>query len=110
MYQRHTILANCTAASGFQGMNVTNINAPRLFELLDSCVTGRGDFARDCKDLLTEMNSSNWQITAGIHAGGLGDMVRGADPRNHITVRVGHRSYHLRFSGSGTGLRLMQIT
>ena len=112
MYQKNFVLANCRAASGYQGANVTNISAKLLYDLLDShAQNGSGEFKRKCKDLLTDMNTKSWQITAGIHAGGIGGGGRAADPRSHITLQItGSGTYHLRLSTAGSGYRLMQIT
>lgn len=110
-YFRQSVLANCLTSSGYNGDGVININADRLFDLLDShAKTGRGELKRKSKDLLIEMNSQQWRIAAGIHAGGLGGAGRAADPRPHITLSLRSGSYHLRFSGAGKNLQLMEIT
>jgi hypothetical protein len=112
MYDKHTVLGNCRAASGYQGANVLNISAKHLFDLLDShAQNGSGEFKRKCKDMLTNMNTRGWQITAGIHAGGIGGGGRAADPRSHITLQISNvGTYHLRLSTAGIGFRLMEIT
>jgi hypothetical protein len=110
-YQKDYVLAHCFSSSGFNGEGVLNINANRLFELMDShAQSGRGELKRKCKDMLIEMNSSNWRIAAGIHAGGLGGGGRSADPRMHITLALKSGTYHIRFSGLGKHLQLMEIT
>lgn len=106
MPNRSTIVSNCSSSSGWQGV-AFNINARRLFDLLDSTQTARGDLGRNARSLLNEMEQGRWQITAGVHAGGIGGG-RVADSRDHITLRTSRSTYHLRFHSSGR--HLMEIT
>lgn len=112
MYQRFSVIGNCRSSSGYQGDNVTNIPADKLYDLLDShAVSGRGDLKRKCKDILEAMNANGWRITAGMHAGGLGGGGRAADPRSHITLNIDRAgTYHIRFGVSGNSYRLIEIT
>ena len=107
MADRSTVLANCSGSSGWQGV-AFNINARRLYDLLDSTQTARGDLGRSARSLLSEMQQGTWRVTAGIHGGGLGGGGRSADPREHITMRTDRSTYHLRFHSSCR--RLMEIT
>ncbi|HSM48075.1 MAG TPA: hypothetical protein VK872_09705 [Draconibacterium sp.] len=110
-YNKDYVLAHCASSSGYNGEGVININAERLFNLMDShAQNGRGELKRKCKDMLNEMNTNNWRIAAGLHAGGLGGGGRSADPRMHITLTLRSGTYHVRFSGSGRQLQLMEIT
>lgn len=112
MKDRKKIIKNCEAASGFNGEGVTNINAERFVDLLDSFQNARGELGRQCRDLLNQMEAAGWRITAGIHAGGIGGQGRAADPREHITLRTRGGTYHLRL-GPPTAkgdLRLIEIT
>jgi hypothetical protein len=107
MANRSTIIANCSSSSGWQGV-AFNINARRLYELLESTLTARGNLGRSARDVLAEMEQGYWQITAGIHGGGLGGGGRAADSRDHITLRTARSTYHLRFHSSGQ--QLIEIT
>lgn len=108
MPDRDTILNNCDATSGWQGV-AFNINAERLYDLLESTRTrAGGDLSRTARQVLTEMENAAWRVTAGIHAGGFGGGGRPADPRHHITLRTNGGTYHLRFHSSLP--RLIQIT
>lgn len=98
------ILKNCTSSSGWQGV-MCNVSAERLVKLLISSTTMRaGGVGRSVKDMLREMEDREWQITAGIHSGGLGGGGRAPDPRDHITVRVGRTTYHVRLHSSGNSI------
>ncbi len=109
MPNKHIILSNCTQSSGYQGEGVTNINAKRLYKLLETTVArGHGSLKRTASDLLDQMERGTWQIRAGVHAGGLGGGGRAADQRQHITLRTQGGTHHLRFHSSGE--YLMQIT
>ena len=100
MADRNRVLKNCDAASGWDGVDF-NISAERLYDLLDSTTTARGELGRSAKDLLAEMAAGPWRVTAGIHAGGIGGGGRPADPRSHITIRTQNNTYHVRFHSSG---------
>lgn len=51
--------------------------------------------------LLQMMAQGPWQISAGMHQGGLGGAGRSADGTMHITLRVNGAGYHLRQDNRG---------
>ena len=85
------------------------MNVRQVVELIAaSCAGSRHPgIKRDARALLEQMADNRWQITAGPHSGGFGGGGRNPDETNHVTLRVNHRSYHLRMDGRG---HLFQIT
>jgi hypothetical protein len=79
----------------------------------------RGPLGRDAKRLLrTVEGGEDWQVTAGIHSGGLGNAAAGvhADQRPHISMQAAGKGYHLRLSNPRSGRKkgqpqsIVQIT
>jgi hypothetical protein len=80
------------------------INVRRVVDLL---VTGSGverhhSVRRSANAVLELMAANVWTVTAGPHQAG-----RGGDNTVHITVRVAHKSYHIRLDNKG---HVFQIT
>lgn len=100
MPNRKTVVKNCKKSSGWQGVDY-NINPKRLYALLERATRiSRGDVRRAARQLLRELESDSWQITAGPHEGGFGDDERDADQRMHITVRTRKHTYHVRLASN----------
>ena len=87
----------------------SSINVRQVVELLAASCEGTRHMAirQTARALLEQMADNLWQITAGPHSGGFGGGGRNPDQTNHITLRVNHRSYHLRMDNKG---HLFQIT
>ncbi|MEM6628755.1 MAG: hypothetical protein AAF694_03745 [Bacteroidota bacterium] len=85
------------------------INVRKVVELIvASCAGSRHPGVKgEARPLLEQMADNPWQITAGPHKGGLGGGGRNPDKTMHITLRVNHRSYHLRMDNRG---HLFQMT
>jgi hypothetical protein len=81
------------------------LNPELMIDLLDNCAYSARFEAREVLDL---MESHVWRIGATAHEGGTGD-ARGTDDNLHITLRVGHISYHLRCK-EAPALHIIQIT
>lgn len=98
---------------------VTEVSHEQLFEGLHRARMGRGPLARDAKRLIRQLEGGEpWQMTAGIHSGGLGNPEAGVHPdqRPHISMSSAGTGFHLRMTRQGTGRkknkpqRIMQIT
>jgi hypothetical protein len=77
----------------------------QIIDLLDNCAYSARYTAREVLGL---METRVWRIRATAHAGGTGD-TRGVDDNLHVTLQVGHISYHLRCK-EAPALHIVQIT
>ena len=79
------------------------VNVDRVVDLLVSASESRHIGVRRAANALLEAmeDYGPWRVTASRHSGGTGDDRRGVDFNDHITVRVGNRSYHLQVTADG---------
>lgn len=106
---KKTIYANHVAhPRPWPGADV-NVNKKKLVDFLVSLTSARHALGRQSKAILQAMDTQQWRVAAGIHAGGLGGGGMPPDPRNHITLTVGGVAYHLRFGG-GKNKKIVEIT
>jgi hypothetical protein len=94
---------NKAAMPRFQGNdNVpieANISPEKLVGALQKSAAYGGDTGSESKQLLGQLaNGGGWNISAGIHEGGLGGAAGGADPNKHITLSTGH---HVQLNDKG---------
>lgn len=87
----------------------TGANEKRVTDLLGYHAQRNTQVGKQSRALLEKMGKANngWNVTAGVHQGGLGGDGRAADPHDHITVRAGRDQYHLRFNKKG---QLTEVT
>jgi hypothetical protein len=76
-----------------------NISPEKLVGALQKSASYGGDTGSESKQLLGQLaNGGAWNISAGIHEGGLGGAAGGADPNKHITLSTGH---HVQLNDKG---------
>jgi hypothetical protein len=94
------------AFHGTESTPVTEVSHEQVFGALHSARRRRGPLGRDANRLLRTLESGEpWQVTAGIHSGGLGNAAQGvhADERPHVSMQAGGKGFHLRLSRPRTG-------
>jgi hypothetical protein len=92
-----------------RGDKLVTANVDHVVDLLDEAAKGNRHTAvrREANDLLEEMAwADDWKVTAGRHRkGDPGSNTE--DATNHLTVKIGDKSYHLRLDSRG---QLFQVS